>query len=108
MYFFYAEGRLELVGEAAEKERMNRPALEKEALESKLRMLLDLAESKHPQIAFLDIRMPGLAASPQPCRPEKRARLRPFSAFISHTLIACAMPYSNVAVTSPNVEKLAV
>ncbi|MEW6669085.1 MAG: histidine kinase [Thermodesulfobacteriota bacterium] len=38
-YFFYSNARLKLVWEAAEKERMNRLASEKEALESKLRML---------------------------------------------------------------------
>ncbi|RJR54429.1 MAG: sensor histidine kinase [Desulfobacteraceae bacterium] len=38
-YFFYAKGRLKLVTEEAEEERMNRLAVEKEALETKLRML---------------------------------------------------------------------
>lgn len=38
-YFFYSKAKLKLVREAAEKERMNRLASEKEALESKLRML---------------------------------------------------------------------
>jgi sensor histidine kinase YesM len=38
-YFFYSNAKLKLVREEAEKERINRLATEKEALESKLRML---------------------------------------------------------------------
>jgi sensor histidine kinase YesM len=38
-YFFYSKAKLRLVSEAAEKERIDRLASEKEALQSKLRML---------------------------------------------------------------------
>jgi sensor histidine kinase YesM len=38
-YFFYSKAKLKLIREAAEKERMNHLASEKEALESKLRLL---------------------------------------------------------------------